>query len=312
MKQTDWYSILEYAIARTKNIVVIVDQELHIAWVNESFSKNLLFENDEVKGHKVQFLFSQGYPFQPFERAEGEVPWKDQHGNRIWLQLNQFSTEVSGKSYMVFIANPISKWKTLEALSKEQEVLIDAFSNSLSEINIVLGHQLQIMAFNNYAALFFSRYLNIKLRKGQNLLTSLPDWMKPYMTKQLYRAFENKRIKKKRYIPNFRKHFVLGFFPISKNSDDILAVSFHAEDVTAEESYLKRLRKQKNQIEKIAWNNSHALRRPVANIIGLADLLHKNRMLDGEPGYMIEKILQNCVDLDRKVKQLSKELEGFK
>jgi nitrogen-specific signal transduction histidine kinase len=312
LKQNDWYSILEYAIARTKNIVVIVNQHLEIEWVNESFSYNLLYSNDEVKGLKVDLLFSQGYPFQPFQHAEAEVPWNDKRGNRIWLQLNQFSTEVSDAAYMVFIANPISKWKTLEALSNEQEVLIDAFSNSLSEINIVLGHQLQIMAFNHYAAHFFWRYLRIKLQKGHSLLTSMPDWMKPYMTKQLYRAFENNRIKRKQYIQNFRKYFNLGFIPITRSGNDVMAVSFHAEDITTEEQYMKRLRKQKNQIEKIAWNNSHALRRPVANILGLSELLQKSKVLAGEDAYIINKIIESSVDLDRKVKLLSIELEGLK
>ena len=77
-----------------------------------------------------------------------------------------------------------------------------------------------------------------------------------------------------------------------------------ARNVTATKEYLKSIENQNNRFQEIAWTQSHLLRPPVVNILGLVDLIKS----ENASGSSIEKLLiylaQTTEQLDDVVKQI--------
>lgn len=303
--------LIRIAAEQSSNIIVIADAEARIYWVNQSFLDNTGYMADEVKEQPFRFLFRFEEAFDPSFEGKREAQWANKQGETIWVYLNQIQTELDGRPYIMIIANVISRLKDLEFMSRDQQILIDGFSNSFSEVNIVVNWHYEILALNKLARSLFSKMLGIDLDKRKPLLQDMPPEVKVFFGNRIYKTFKGGRTREKQYSKRFDKYFNLGFYPISNGDGDIIAVSIHIRDITKEVNYLKRLRAQKNLIAQLAWDNSHEFRRPVANIVGLTDWLHTNQIYGGEEGYMIRKILENSVDLDRKVKKLSRQLESI-
>ncbi|GAL83363.1 PAS sensor protein [Sporocytophaga myxococcoides] len=86
-----------------------------------------------------------------------------------------------------------------------------------------------------------------------------------------------------------------------KNEDFILLI---VEDVTdrikAEQKNLNQLRR----LETIAWQQSHEVRRPVANILGLVNTLRKEELLDFEKKISLDYLFEMTEELDSIIKKI--------
>jgi PAS domain S-box-containing protein len=69
-------------------------------------------------------------------------------------------------------------------------------------------------------------------------------------------------------------------FPVYDEHQNIIGIANNVQDITDRKNKEQKLIQQNEILQQIAWQQSHELRRPVANILGLCDLL-KN--YDKEP-----------------------------
>ncbi|AXJ01144.1 PAS domain S-box-containing protein [Cyclonatronum proteinivorum] len=79
------------------------------------------------------------------------------------------------------------------------------------------------------------------------------------------------------------------------------------EDITAQKEFEKKLLAQNETLKRIAWHQSHVVRRPVANIMGLIDLIEEEKNITENQLSAIEYLKEEILKLDEIVRKIVRE-----
>jgi len=79
-------------------------------------------------------------------------------------------------------------------------------------------------------------------------------------------------------------------------------------DITIRKNYEKRLLHKNKMLKEIAWNNSHEIRRPLSNILGLADLLNADPENHSAHAELLRK---SAVELDEVIIKINDTLKDL-
>ena len=80
------------------------------------------------------------------------------------------------------------------------------------------------------------------------------------------------------------------------------------QDIDKQVKYEKRLLDQNKQLKEIAWTNSHGVRKPLSNIIGLIDLIKDTEGQSGETKVLIDLLSTSSKELDDAVILINKQI----
>jgi PAS domain S-box-containing protein len=86
--------------------------------------------------------------------------------------------------------------------------------------------------------------------------------------------------------------------PIVDGDGDILGLCCISRDITENYLYTRRIEEQNEQLRKIAWIQSHEVRAPLSDILGLISLIREGIIPAAEYGKTIELISQAANNLD--------------
>ncbi len=99
----------------------------------------------------------------------------------------------------------------------------------------------------------------------------------------------------------------VSFNLIHDKDQNIIGVSCFSRDITRQYKYLKMIKKQNDQLRKIAWVQSHEVRGPVASILGIAQLFNM-----GNPGHAENiEILENLQIAANKLDEVIKKINSY-
>ncbi len=84
------------------------------------------------------------------------------------------------------------------------------------------------------------------------------------------------------------------------------------QDITATNTYIKKIEDQNKRLNEIAWHHSHILRAPLARVMAVANLLLDENLNKEETSTFLEAILQSCGELDGVVREINKRAENIK
>lgn len=107
--------------------------------------------------------------------------------------------------------------------------------------------------------------------------------------------------------------FYFGFFPVLNEKSEILGVSFITSDIQEKKQAALKNEAYVVELEKIAWRQSHLLRAPVANIIGLSKLLMRNpqRQLSDETKQLLTMISVETEKMDQEIHKIVQYSSGL-
>src|SRR6478735_7528588 len=88
------------------------------------------------------------------------------------------------------------------------------------------------------------------------------------------------------------------FNPIVDAEGEILGLCCICRDITENYLYTKRIEEQNDQLRKIAWIQSHEVRAPLSDILGLVSLVREGIISEQEQAKVIELISQAANKLD--------------
>lgn len=77
-----------------------------------------------------------------------------------------------------------------------------------------------------------------------------------------------------------------------------------ASDITKHLNYLAIIEKQNEDLRYTAWIQSHVVRSPVANILGIADQLNDDSLSRKEQKLFLEALLKNTEELDKSIRKV--------
>jgi PAS domain-containing protein len=187
---------------------------------------------------------------------------------------------------------------------------ITAFFNSSIDINILIGLDYAIMGFNNAAIHFMTDItVQISLKEGDSIFNYINPIAKPSFVESFKIASEGKVIK---FVENNRFFkstlnkevwLYIECHPLLDEAGKVEAVSINITDITKRKAIEEAIRLQNKQLKEIARMQSHEMRKPVANIIGLIPLLHPENFHSAEQE-MITHLETSAKELDAIIKKV--------
>lgn len=106
-----------------------------------------------------------------------------------------------------------------------------------------------------------------------------------------------------------RKRFEeLSFNPIVNQRQEVTGVNCFLRDITSQREHVEQIEKQNAKLREIAWIQSHKLRLPVANILGLAELSREKCSANEELIPLFREQAEKLDELIREITTLTDEL----
>ncbi|MFO7745010.1 MAG: PAS domain S-box protein [Psychroflexus sp.] len=304
--------------------VVVTDLKGNYAYVNETFKNRFSFITDEFVGKssaitmhpeeraKMEALVNKCFE-HPFECFPVEIrkPLKDKKGYN-WTQWESsvlsdenlqpigilcVGFDITGPQHnnMKFKESQTKLTKTIEAIPHPllilcEESYIIYVNNEFENIfgyspREILGEKLEILfqkdKVKDYNKLF-SQYIDDSAKK---------------MRVNHFLNFVNKK----------DENVTVGISLNSFYDNDNLNVIVILEDLTVAKENQDTIVNQNNAFKKIAWKHSHELRKPVANILGLSNLLNIEN-LQSETNYKTISFLKEAAnELDHITRDIVKD-----
>lgn len=271
MKRTSHFFLVEYSklinqiLNSLQDMVCVINKNWKIIKCNISFVK---FFGKDIRNKDFRQLFSglvsiidTSLKFAKSQNGEYFC-----ENSQKWLYYNIYPFETG----LVVVMEDITEKKLQEQKLQESEFLLKAILDSTSDTNILVDREGRILCFNKAAYENILRLYGKIISIGQNMLTEygLPT-TRESLKKNFLEALSGKKVETERLLsfPNGEQVWVnLRMFPVFDETGNVWAVAFNYTNI-------HELKSQYEKLEEIAHLQSHIIRRPVASILGLIDLI---------------------------------------
>jgi len=194
--------------------------------------------------------------------------------------------------------------------AKNSENKLRSFFESSKSSHLLIGRKMEVITFNKT---FYDVAFHL-FGKGVTAGSLSTDFIYPTyvndFVKHVQTALNGETVSHERLVhiegiaPTWLK---ITYNPTYDTSDKIIGVSFNSTDITKRKQNEEKILKQNEALRKIAYLQSHELRKPVASILGLMHLLKlESSHLDSEVLRMMEKAV---LELDDTIHQIVKSTE---
>lgn len=279
---------LSYVARKTSNAVIITDASRKITWVNPGFTKMTGYTSDEAigknPGELLQFEKTNqetiGYMREAFVKARPirvELLNKGKQGNEFWVDMDiQPLTDMQGKiTGFIAVQSDITEIKYMHDALRKSENKLRAILDSTSEMNVLLDKSCRILSYNRVAA------HNVKMLFGRSiglgeLIWDYPlDKMRNNLEYNISRAMLgiSAKVETELNFEGISFWIEIEFFPVYDNKGELMGVALNGKDIETRKRAELKIEMQNKKLMEIAFAQSHTLRRPIANMLGLWDLL---------------------------------------
>jgi PAS domain S-box-containing protein len=312
----------------TTNSVMITDAFENIIWVNQGFTRISGYTLDEVIGKKF------GYSLEGPEADENakkrlrnaidnRLPIKDEflsyakNGDQIWLEVDSqplFDEEGKHLGFMT-IENDITKRK--HAQQQQEELLqrltlatdsakIGIWEVDLKNNNHVIWDDTMFEIYgyvNNDQASPYKIWKKLMHPDDMNMIMEIVNELvegKKDVDSALYRIITTSGVI--RYIET---HAIV---KKSENGKVVRLIGTNrniTEDVLVQE----KLKSQNKALRDIAFIQSHEVRRPLANILGVIEVLNNNNTVSNKD--ILDHLIQSANELDTQIRSIVKKTNSL-
>lgn len=184
---------------------------------------------------------------------------------------------------------------------EDSEIKLRAAFDSSTDIHVLVGRDLEVLAFNRPGADYIYSIYKHNLTIGDHMLDYVDPTAKNQFNKYFAIALKGKVIKHDLLLragTEFESWRELKFVPIKNNEGAIIGVAINSADITKRKQQEKQITIQNEALTRIAIIQSHELRRPVASLLGIMNLM---KIEDIDFGYF--KMMEVTVnELDEKIR----------
>ncbi|TAG41271.1 MAG: PAS domain S-box protein, partial [Cytophagia bacterium] len=260
-------------------------EELADIWEYISSQNKELFYNSTQKALKGEYLkFEKEIYFKQFS-AWCEIayyPAYDNEGKILGVTFN--NTNIDAR-------------KKVEIQLKQSEAMLRALYDSRSEASTFIDRDLCIIFNNKLAQEITKNIFGREAVKGDRSL----DFMIPELQEEFLDYY--KRVLAGESIKVEKEHqgkwWRFSLYPVYDSENNIIGIADNVKDVTGRVQNELKIHKQNENLQKIAWQQSHEVRRPLATILGLCDLITTDETATVEEQQQyIDHIVQSAQELD--------------
>lgn len=280
-----------------------LDEKQCFQIVNKSMEKLIGHDRNELKGKSFEHYFGESgnLIYGPiFDRsfATKEVQEQQLYDHHLgkWFAIAVYPIP---NGVAVFINDQTDNHLLQEALIREQRNLEGLINNTTDHIWSV-DRQLRLITANNAFKERFRSIFGIDALVGETVLNENQPEIYFHSWKELYtRALCGEAFitVQSREIDGKTFYSEISFYPIRDAHGEVSSIGCFGKDITDRTEKEMKIKQQNEQLLEIAWIESHKLRAPLANMLGLIELL--NLQPPGEEQQELrEKLNLSCQELD--------------
>jgi PAS domain S-box-containing protein len=205
-----------------------------------------------------------------------------------------------------------------ESLKKSEANLRTIFENT-DTAYLLIDPEFKVISFNQLANdwAYFSQ--NIILKEGTDLLSLLPHERRETFSDMLHNVLEGKYFEYEINYPAKNGKLIWYFVRLNnirKEDEHNMGICITVSDITERKNIevernrmISEIIQQNKNLEQFAYIVSHNLRAPVANIIGLSDILHHFEIEEGSREEVIRGLNVSAKNLDKIILDLNNILQ---
>lgn len=225
----------------------------------------------------------------------------------LWHRISYTPVRITNELLGInILAENIHRTRLAEIENADLAKALAALYNSSGYSKLLIDKNYKVIFFNKTAAAFVRREFGIHMERNGDVFTYINNQLLPDFKQFIDTALSGKYVEKE-YIANFPKSGVrsvrLEIHPVYDEQKQVMGAAYNAIDISNQKEDRARLELQANRLKEIAFTQSHIIRRPVANLIGLIALLdHSN--LNEENQFLLQKMEESLQELDRVIVEL--------
>lgn len=186
--------------------------------------------------------------------------------------------------------------------ARQSEAQMRAFFETSIDCHLLLGKEFEIIAFNKAWDNHVKNSYSLNMEPGKSMEAYLHSENVDMVYADYRKALAGTPVLSQKRVTNGSQEFwrITRFEPAFNNENQIFGVSINSTDITSEVKQKEIVGIQNESLKEIAWIQSHEVRKPVATILGLMNLLKANGYL--ESIQELQMMEQAVVELDEKIR----------
>lgn len=288
------------------------EHEFFMEYVNAAYLKKFKLKEEEILGKELeQFLpvFNLELIRSRFTfcvRNKISISYEEiiSIDGKIATSLSEIFpiTDLDGVvNYVVGVSKDISELKRQRDLLSESESTLQSIINSSENIMIFVGPDLRLIYANAAAQRHGLRLIGREYQIGENIIHTLDKPEEQIAMQHVQRLLEGGQgfdFEHFFVYPDGKEvWFQRRYYPAYDTKGTYIGFVVASTDVSKQKENLLQIQRQADQLREIAKMQSHETRRPLANIIGLVDLIDLSKPLE-ETQEMVDMLRESTRQLD--------------
>jgi len=270
---------------------MIAKDDMSIIDVNKAALHHYGYTRDEILKLGVRVLRPQedseiqlqGY-LRNMDDSLSVVRHLKKDGSIMYVQIFAHDIVFEGRPVRLSLTNDITERLNMERSLQKSEANLQTILNTTDTVYALFDRNLKVLTFNQKAIEFAKNVYKHTATKGDALMDHFPEDKFPELNQFASEALKGNNVN---YEFDYRQAdgsvlwYYVRLFPIINESKEILGMLIAIYDITetknAEQDLktaYKRIQDHMNSIKDMAWKQSHLIRSPLANLKGLASMLH--------------------------------------
>ncbi len=302
----------------TTNSVMIADAEENIIWVNEGYTRMSGYTMDELQDKKVGYsLEGTGFDADVLQRMryalDKRIPYKEEFishtrtGEQIWLEVDCHPLNDENGRHIGFMAieTDITQRKNTRKQQEEllQRLTLATDSAEIGIFEIDLSTNEVIWDDKMYELYGYSKGTELSLYKvfGTALHPDDAVMMNKIIGELLSSKKEINGAVYRIFLPDGKIRYIESHAIIKKSeSGRILSLIGTNRDVTADVLVQERIKAQNKALREIAFIQSHEVRKPLANILGMIEILKNTGTINDLE--IFQHLVDSAQELDQQIR----------
>ncbi|MFD0792537.1 PAS domain S-box protein [Mucilaginibacter litoreus] len=231
------------------------------------------------------------------QTVKKELTHVKKDGTVIYVNLTSYTVDYYGAHCRMVIIHDVTEQKVKDIKLTEAVNRINETLESITDGFITLDRTFRVTYWNKEATRILSTSKEKILHK--QLWQVHPYYLKSEVFRQLHYSLKHKDTAKfEEFIPQLNKWICFTIYPGSEG----LAVYF--QDMTQQKRGEEELNKKNESLNQIAYINSHLIRKPLANILGIInsmDEIEHNECI----GQSLKMLERSALELDHIIKDIN-------
>lgn len=188
--------------------------------------------------------------------------------------------------------------------AKDSEMKLQSFFKSTGTCHLLIGINMEVIAYNKNVAQFLETKHNVKLYTGINITEILNGQQLQDFIVEYTKALTGIAVLYERRMEYDDEviWWYIAMEPGFNTDGEIIGISYNATNITERKLHEQEMIKKNERLMEIAHIQSHELRRPVASILGLIELFKFNDYLSTKEEIIMLERAGN--DLDNKIRAI--------